>query len=86
MAFYPHPGSLTERFGLVLASFLQTARLPFAAVLSEETIQQAFEEEDAESEKRGQDRQVPICAQHPTGRSGKLDLSPFFNVLGRASE
>jgi hypothetical protein len=27
----------------------------------------------------------PICAQHPKGRSGKLDLSPFQPIVGHAA-
>ena len=38
--------SLSHRFRLVLASFLQHDGLAFAGVLPEERIQQAFDEED----------------------------------------
>ncbi|MGH7225851.1 MAG: IS4 family transposase, partial [Gemmataceae bacterium] len=40
-------GSSPQQFDLVLASFLQKPGLPFADVLSEETIQAAFEQEGA---------------------------------------
>ena len=45
MAFYQMGRLLPNRFRLVLSSFLQSAGLPFADVLSEEKIQQAFDEE-----------------------------------------
>src|ERR1043166_8079647 len=45
MPFYQHAKSLPQRFCLVLSSFMQHADLPFKGVLSEESIQQAFEEE-----------------------------------------
>ena len=28
----------------------------------------------------------PICAKHPPGRSGKLDLSPFFSERQKGFE
>ncbi len=46
MSIYSHTRSLPKRFGLLLASFLQRPGLPFACVLSEEAIQQAFDDED----------------------------------------
>jgi hypothetical protein len=47
MPFYQHAKSLPQRFRLLLSSFMQHDGLPFKNTLSEETIQQAFEEEDA---------------------------------------
>jgi hypothetical protein len=47
MPFYQQGKSLPQRFRLVLSSFMQHDGLPFKDTLSEETIQQAFEEEDA---------------------------------------
>ena len=47
MSFHrPTPG-FSRRFRLILASFLQHPGLPFADTLSEATIQQAFDEQDA---------------------------------------
>ena len=45
MLFYHQNRGLLDRFQLVLSSFLQKKGLPFANVLSEEKIQQAFDEE-----------------------------------------
>ena len=45
MSFYHGCKSLTRRFRLVLASFLQSDGLPFGNVLSEEEIERAFQEE-----------------------------------------
>jgi len=45
MSFYHPDRSLPRRFGLVQASFLQIEGLPFAEVLSEDEIQQAFADE-----------------------------------------
>ncbi len=47
MSFYAPPRLLPRQFRLVLASFLQRPGLPFADVVSEETIQTTFEEENA---------------------------------------
>jgi len=47
MAFYQHPGQLSRRFRLVLSSFMQSGGLAFADVLSEDSIQRAFDEEGA---------------------------------------
>lgn len=47
MSFYQTATLLPRQFRLVLASFLQKAGLPFADLLSEEQIQQAFDDEDA---------------------------------------
>lgn len=47
MPFYQHAKTLPQRFRLVLSSFMQHTDLPFKDTLSEERIQQAFEEEDA---------------------------------------
>ena len=45
MSFYHECKTLTRRFRLVLASFLQSDGLPFGNVLSEEEIERAFQEE-----------------------------------------
>src|SRR5712692_6507717 len=45
MPFYQHAKSFPQRFRLVLSSFMQHADLPFKDALSEESIQQAFEDE-----------------------------------------
>src|SRR5713226_5451068 len=45
MPFYQHAKSLPQRFRLVLSSFMQHADLPFKDALSEEKIQQAFDQE-----------------------------------------
>src|ERR1017187_10151189 len=45
MSFYHGCKTLTRRFRLVLASFLQNDGLPFSDVLPEEAIERAFEEE-----------------------------------------
>jgi hypothetical protein len=45
MSFYQPARLLPRRFRLVLASFLQHAGLPFAEVISEESIRQAFDGE-----------------------------------------
>src|SRR5713226_5273708 len=45
MSFYPHSQSRPRSFRFVLSSFLQQPGLPFAQVLPEETIQQAFDDE-----------------------------------------
>jgi hypothetical protein len=45
MSFYHGCKTLTRRFRLVLASFLQSDGLPFGNVLSEEEIERAFQEE-----------------------------------------
>jgi hypothetical protein len=42
MSFYHPDRSLPRRFGVIQASFLQSEGLPFADVLPEEEIQQAF--------------------------------------------
>ncbi len=46
MPFYQHAKGLPQRFRLVLSSFMQHADLPFKNALSEEKIQQAFDEDD----------------------------------------
>ena len=45
MSLYQGRKSLPRRFGLVLSSFLQKPGLPFAGVLSEEEIQNVFDQE-----------------------------------------
>jgi hypothetical protein len=45
MSFYHGCKTLTRRFRLVLASFLESDGLPFSDVLPEEAIERAFEEE-----------------------------------------
>jgi hypothetical protein len=47
MLFCNPPRLLPRRFRLILASFLHRPGLPFADAISEETIQAAFEDEDA---------------------------------------
>ena len=46
MSFYHGRAFLPHRFRLVLSSVLQTGGLPFSEVLSEEEIQDAFDEQD----------------------------------------
>src|SRR6266436_3262196 len=46
MSFYQPAQSSPQRFRLVLSSFMQHGDLPFAKVLPEETIKQAFAEEE----------------------------------------
>jgi hypothetical protein len=48
MSFYRPDRSLPRRFGLIQASFLQSEGLPFAEVLSEDEIHQAFADEGVE--------------------------------------
>lgn len=45
MLFYHKARSMTRRFRLLLASFLQRPGLPFADALPEEAIQEAFDQE-----------------------------------------
>lgn len=45
MSFYQHAQAPPQRFRLVLSSFMQHSDLPFRDTLSEERIQQAFEDE-----------------------------------------
>lgn len=47
MSFYQGRESLPRRFRLVLSSVLQTPGLPFSDVLTEEDIEEAFDEEEA---------------------------------------
>ena len=47
MSLYPPSRPLSKRFRLVLASFLHRPDLPFADVLSERSIEKAFDDEDA---------------------------------------
>ena len=47
MSFYHGCKTLTRRFRLVLASFLESDGLPFGNVLPEEEIERAFEEENS---------------------------------------
>ena len=46
MSVYQPARRLKERFQLVLSSFLQQQGLPFSSVLSEERIQQVFDDAD----------------------------------------
>ena len=46
MPFYQHAQSLPRRFRLVLSSFMQHSGLPFKDALSEEKIQQAFDDNE----------------------------------------
>ena len=48
MSFYPSGRTLPQRFRLILSSFMQQDSLPFAQVLPEQTIQQAFADADAD--------------------------------------
>lgn len=47
MSLYRHSPILSRRFRLVLQSFHERSGLPFSDALPEETIQQAFDEEDS---------------------------------------
>lgn len=47
MSFYTRRGSRPQHFGSLTKSFLQQSGLPFADVLNADTIQQAFDDEDA---------------------------------------
>ena len=46
MSFYQGRRHLPQRFRLVLASVLQPSGLPFSDVLTEDEIEEAFEEEE----------------------------------------
>ena len=59
MGFYSPARLLPQRFRLVLASFLQGTNLPFADVLSEENIQQAFDEEGVDFASNEEDVYTP---------------------------
>ncbi len=59
MSFYPHSKSLSQSFRFVLSSFMQHSGLPFAQVLAEETIEQAFEEEASDFAQGEQDVYTP---------------------------
>jgi putative transposase len=59
MPFYQHAKSLPQRFRLVVSSFMQHAGLPFASVLPEETIQQAFEEAESDFAQEDDDVYTP---------------------------
>jgi putative transposase len=48
MSFYSSGRGLPQRFRLILSSFMQQDSLPFADVLPEETIEQAFADADAD--------------------------------------
>jgi putative transposase len=47
MSFYGQPRTLSKRFRLILASFLQRPDLPFADVLPERAIEKAFDDGNA---------------------------------------
>ena len=47
MSLYQQSCSLSKRFRLILVSFLQRPDLPFSDVLSERSIEKAFDDEDA---------------------------------------
>ena len=47
MSFNTRPRSRPHRFRLLMTSFFQQSGLPFANVLNAESIQQAFDDEDA---------------------------------------
>ena len=59
MSFYPESQSLPRSFGFVLSSFMQHPGLPFAQVLPEETLRQAFEEEGCDFAQGDQDVYTP---------------------------
>lgn len=59
MSFYQHGNSRPSRFRFVLASFMQHAGLPFAEVLPEDKIQQAFEDEGVAFAQSEQDVYTP---------------------------
>jgi putative transposase len=48
MSFYSSGRTLPQRFRLILSSFMQQDSLPFAQVLPEQTIQQAFADAEAD--------------------------------------
>jgi len=48
MSFYASGRTLPQRFRMILSSFMQQDSLPFAQVLPEEAIQQAFADADAD--------------------------------------
>lgn len=57
MSVYQPASTLKNRFQLVLSSFLQQEGLPFSSVLSEERIEQVFDEADASF---AQDEENPV--------------------------
>ncbi len=57
MSVYHPASTLKNRFQLVLSSFLQQEGLPFSSVLSEERIEQVFDEADASF---AQDEEDPV--------------------------
>lgn len=59
MSFYPSDPSLPRRFRLIQASFLQHDGLPFADVLPEPTIQQAFADAEADFAQDEEDVYTP---------------------------
>ena len=48
MSFYQGRRILPRRFRLVLSSVLQASSLPFSDILTEEEIEEAFDEEDCQ--------------------------------------
>jgi putative transposase len=59
MSFYPSGRTLPPRFRVILSSFLQHDSLPFAQVLPEETIQQAFADAEADFAQDEEDTYTP---------------------------
>src|SRR6266700_7342957 len=59
MSFYSSDGALPRRFRLIRASFMQHDKLPFAQVLPEETIAQAFADADADFAQDEEDVYTP---------------------------
>ena len=59
MSFYSSGRALPRRFRVVLSSFMQHAGLPFAELLPEETIEEAFADADAEFAKYDDDVYTP---------------------------
>jgi putative transposase len=59
MSFYPPSPSRPRSFRFVLSSFLQQPGLPFAQVLPEETIQQAFDDEACDFARGDEDVYTP---------------------------
>ena len=59
MSFYARCRSLPQRFRLVLSSFMQRDDLPFADVLPEAMIEQAFADADADFAREDDDVYTP---------------------------
>ena len=59
MPFYPRRRALPQRFRLILSSFLHHDGLPFADVLPEQAIHQAFADADVDFAQADQDIYTP---------------------------